>query len=297
MQANRSRDLTGTTFQLLALAALIVTSFWIVRPFLMALAWATMIAVATWPLLLHAQAWLGGRRALAVTVMTMALLLVLVVPLYFGITAIVENAKRIAASHPDLGERFLSCEGTAPFAVHRERDQHRASLPHAQPDARREGRHQQLHRPRPAGCGESGKTGNEGVSALPDHDRGRGIEDVPDASRWLQLMLMLEDSYMHPSGQIPAYEWNFSDVNPPVHAWATNFTYAIEMLRHGKGDIDWFEASFHKLALNFTWWVNRKDRAGNNAFEGGFLGLDNIGVEVELAKGGPSGGTARRRKR
>jgi hypothetical protein len=93
-----------------------------------------------------------------------------------------------------------------------------------------------------------------------------------------QLKLMLEDSYMHPSGQIPAYEWNFSDVNPPVHAWATNFTYGIEVLRHGKGDIDWLESSFHKLALNFTWWVNRKDRAGNNAFEGGFLGLDNIGV-------------------
>jgi predicted PurR-regulated permease PerM len=127
MQANRSRDLTGTTFQLLALAALIVTSFWIARPFLMALAWATMIAVATWPLLLHAQAWLGGRRALAVTVMTMALLLVLVVPLYFGITAIVENAKRIAASHPDLGERFLSCEGTAPFASPRTRPTPRVS--------------------------------------------------------------------------------------------------------------------------------------------------------------------------
>jgi hypothetical protein len=93
-----------------------------------------------------------------------------------------------------------------------------------------------------------------------------------------QLKLMLEDSYMHPSGQIPAYEWNFSDVNPPVHAWATYFTYAIETLRHGKGDTDWLESSFHKLALNFTWWVNRKDRAGNNAFEGGFLGLDNIGV-------------------
>jgi hypothetical protein len=93
-----------------------------------------------------------------------------------------------------------------------------------------------------------------------------------------QLKLMLEDSYMHPSGQIPAYEWNFSDVNPPVHAWATNFTYGIEQLRYGQGDIDWLESSFHKLALNFTWWVNRKDRAGNNAFEGGFLGLDNIGV-------------------
>src|SRR6185295_16428395 len=93
-----------------------------------------------------------------------------------------------------------------------------------------------------------------------------------------QLKLMLEDSYLHPSGQIPAYEWNFSDVNPPVHAWATNFTHAIERLRHGDGDLDWLEASFHKLTLNFTWWVNRKDRTGNNAFEGGFLGLDNIGV-------------------
>ena len=96
MEANRSQDLARTTFQLLALAALIATSFWIVRPFLMALAWAAMIVVATWLLLLHLQAWLGGRRSLAVTVMTVALLLILVVPLYFGITAIVENAKRIA---------------------------------------------------------------------------------------------------------------------------------------------------------------------------------------------------------
>jgi len=96
MEANRSQDLARTTFQLLALAALIGTSFWIVRPFLVALAWATMIAVATWPLLLHAQAWLGGRRSLAVALMTIVLLLVLVVPLYFGVTAIVENAKRIA---------------------------------------------------------------------------------------------------------------------------------------------------------------------------------------------------------
>jgi hypothetical protein len=93
-----------------------------------------------------------------------------------------------------------------------------------------------------------------------------------------QLDLMLGNDYLHPSGQIPAYEWNFGDVNPPVHAFATVFTYALDKIRRGQGDLDWLERSFHKLALNFTWWVNRKDRAGNNAFEGGFLGLDNIGV-------------------
>jgi predicted PurR-regulated permease PerM len=96
MQAHRSPDLARTTLQLLALAVLIVTSFWILRPFLVALTWASMIAVATWPLLLHAQAWLGGRRSLAVTSMTIALLLLLVVPLYLGIGTIVENANRIA---------------------------------------------------------------------------------------------------------------------------------------------------------------------------------------------------------
>ena len=93
-----------------------------------------------------------------------------------------------------------------------------------------------------------------------------------------QLDLMLGDKYLHPNGQLPAYEWNFGDVNPPVHAWSTIFTYRLEAARKGEGDLDWLERSFHKLALNFTWWVNRKDRAGNNAFEGGFLGLDNIGV-------------------
>jgi len=93
-----------------------------------------------------------------------------------------------------------------------------------------------------------------------------------------QLDLMLQARYIHPSGQIPAYEWNFGDVNPPVHAWSTMFTYRLEKARHGKGDLDWLERSFHKLLLNFTWWVNRKDRTGNNVFEGGFLGLDNIGV-------------------
>jgi hypothetical protein len=93
-----------------------------------------------------------------------------------------------------------------------------------------------------------------------------------------QLDLMLREKYLHPSGQLPAYEWNFGDVNPPVHAWSTIFTYRLEKLRKGHGDLDWLERSFHKLLLNFTWWVNRKDRSGNNAFEGGFLGLDNIGV-------------------
>jgi hypothetical protein len=93
-----------------------------------------------------------------------------------------------------------------------------------------------------------------------------------------QLDLMLHERYLHPSGQIPAYEWNFSDVNPPVHAWSTIFTYRLEKAKTGKGDLDWLERSFQKLLLNFTWWVNRKDRLGNNVFEGGFLGLDNIGV-------------------
>ncbi len=93
-----------------------------------------------------------------------------------------------------------------------------------------------------------------------------------------QLDLMLGEDYLHPSGQLPAYEWNFGDVNPPVHAWSTLFAYNLEKLHRGYGDVEWLERSFHKLSLNFTWWVNRKDRMNNNAFEGGFLGLDNIGV-------------------
>jgi hypothetical protein len=93
-----------------------------------------------------------------------------------------------------------------------------------------------------------------------------------------QLDMILGEAYLHPNGQLPAYEWNFSDVNPPVHAWSTIFTYRLNQIRHGRGDIEWLERAFHKLSLNFTWWVNRKDRSGNNAFEGGFLGLDNIGV-------------------
>jgi hypothetical protein len=93
-----------------------------------------------------------------------------------------------------------------------------------------------------------------------------------------QLDLMLREIYLHPSGQIPAYEWNFSDVNPPVHAWATMFLYRMEQAFRGKGDIDFLKRGFGKLIANFTWWVNRKDRFGKNVFEGGFLGLDNIGV-------------------
>ena len=93
-----------------------------------------------------------------------------------------------------------------------------------------------------------------------------------------QLKLMLRERYMHPNGQIPAYEWNFGDVNPPVHAWSTIFTYRLEKAIKGEGDREWLKSNFQKLLLNFTWWVNRKDRSGRNVFEGGFLGLDNIGV-------------------
>jgi len=93
-----------------------------------------------------------------------------------------------------------------------------------------------------------------------------------------QLTLMLDSLYLHPSGQIPAYEWNFSDVNPPVHAWATLFIYNSEKMQRGQGDIAFLKRAFNQLVLNFTWWMNRKDRFGKNVFEGGFLGLDNIGV-------------------
>jgi hypothetical protein len=93
-----------------------------------------------------------------------------------------------------------------------------------------------------------------------------------------QLTLMLKSQYLHPSGQLPAYEWNFSDVNPPVHAWAVIFNYRLEKDLYGKGDIQFLENAFQKLLFNFTWWVNRKDRTGSNVFEGGFLGLDNIGI-------------------
>jgi len=94
-----------------------------------------------------------------------------------------------------------------------------------------------------------------------------------------QLDLMLRNDYLHPNGQLPAYEWNFGDVNPPVHAWATMQLFLIDKERRGdNGDIEFLKYAFSKLLVNFTWWVNRKDRTGSNVFEGGFLGLDNIGV-------------------
>ena len=93
-----------------------------------------------------------------------------------------------------------------------------------------------------------------------------------------QLILLLREWYMHPNGQIPAYEWAFSDVNPPVHAWAAYHVYKLEQQQTGKGDREFLEKIFQKLLLNFTWWVNRKDYEGQNVFQGGFLGLDNIGV-------------------
>src|SRR5690348_10501753 len=93
-----------------------------------------------------------------------------------------------------------------------------------------------------------------------------------------QLILLEREWYMHPNGQLPAYEWAFDDVNPPVHAWAAWRVYKIEKRITGASDRKFLERVFHKLLLNFTWWVNRKDRDGHNVFQGGFLGLDNIGV-------------------
>ncbi|MCL4551189.1 MAG: glucosidase [Bacteroidetes bacterium] len=105
-----------------------------------------------------------------------------------------------------------------------------------------------------------------------------------------QLVLFTREWYMHPNGQLPAYEWNFGDVNPPVHAWATWRVYKIDQKANGgKGDTAFLESVFHKLLLNFTWWVNRKDEHERNIFQGGFLGLDNIGVfdrSSELPSGG-----------
>src|SRR6202142_217938 len=112
--------------------------------------------------------------------------------------------------------------------------------------------------------------------------------DAPFAKH--QLVLLTREWYMHPNGQIPAYEWAFGDVNPPVHAWATWRVYQIDRKQNaGKGDLAFLERVFHKLMLNFTWWVNRKDHLGRNIFQGGFLGLDNIGVfdrSAQLPTGG-----------
>ncbi len=105
-----------------------------------------------------------------------------------------------------------------------------------------------------------------------------------------QLILLVREWYMHPNGQIPAYEWAFGDVNPPVHAWAAWRVYKIEKRMRGNPDLIFLERIFHKLLLNFTWWVNRKDPDGMNVFQGGFLGLDNIGV-FDRSKPLPTGGT------
>ena len=113
------------------------------------------------------------------------------------------------------------------------------------------------------------------------------VVDADFAKR--QLLLLTRQWYMHPNGQLPAYEWAFGDVNPPVQAWAAWRIYKIEQKRAGKGDRDFLERMFQKLLLNFTWWVNRKDPRGDNLFQGGFLGLDNIGV-FDRSKPLPTGG-------
>jgi hypothetical protein len=131
---------------------------------------------------------------------------------------------------------------------------------------------------------------NDNVISMPDkweypwyaawdlafHSLALSVVDIDFAKQ--QLELVTEAVYLHPSGQIPAYEWNFSDVNPPVHGWATYFVYTLEQTLKGRSDITFLKSMFTKLTFNFTWWVNRKDKDGKNIFEGGFLGLDNIGV-------------------
>jgi hypothetical protein len=110
----------------------------------------------------------------------------------------------------------------------------------------------------------------------------------PDLAK-SQLELLLRERYRHPNGQIPAYEWNFSDVNPPVQAWAAMYLYDLELANRGQGDFGFLARMFERLDLNFSWWVNRKDRDGRNVYEGGFLGLDNIGV-FDRSKPLPTGG-------
>ena len=131
---------------------------------------------------------------------------------------------------------------------------------------------------------------NQDVIAMPDkweypwyaawdlafHCISMAMVDVTFAKH--QLLLIMREWYMKPDGQLPAYEWNFSDVNPPVHAWAAMEVYRVEKESTGTGDVVFLKRIFQKLLINFTWWINRKDRYGNNIFEGGFLGLDNIGI-------------------
>ncbi|MEV0522326.1 glucosidase [Streptomyces sp. NPDC050439] len=120
------------------------------------------------------------------------------------------------------------------------------------------------------------------------HAVGLSVVDIGFAKE--QLELLLRDAYLHPNGQIPAYEWNFGDVNPPVHAWAAYFVYTVEKGTTGQADRAFLERTFQKLLTNFTWWVNRKDPGGRNIFQGGFLGLDNIGV-FDRSAPLPTGGT------
>jgi Glycosyl hydrolase family 63 C-terminal domain len=108
------------------------------------------------------------------------------------------------------------------------------------------------------------------------HALALGMVDMDFAKQ--QLDVLLDQVYLHPTGQIPAYEWNFSDVNPPVQAWASIFLFNMEQALHGRSDLDFLKRVFGKLSANYAWWVNRKDRSGNNLYQGGFLGLDNIGV-------------------
>jgi hypothetical protein len=108
------------------------------------------------------------------------------------------------------------------------------------------------------------------------HTVALALVDLDFAKQQLELMLL--ETYLHPNGQIPAYEWNFGDVNPPVHAWAACYLHQYEKDLRGRGDVNFLKRVFQKLSLNFTWWMNRKDATGSNVFEGGFLGLDNIGV-------------------
>ena len=131
---------------------------------------------------------------------------------------------------------------------------------------------------------------NEDIISMPDkweypwyaawdlafHTVALAMVDVDFAKE--QLELMVSEAYLHPNGQLPAYEWNFGDVNPPVHAWAVLYVYLTEKSIRREGDLEFLKNCFRKLLLNFTWWVNRKDRSGRNVFEGGFLGLDNIGI-------------------
>ncbi len=160
----------------------------------------------------------------------------------------------------------------------------------APPEARKTGRNHQWH-----------SLNNEDIISMPDkweypwyaawdlafHCVPIGLVDPRFAKD--QLILFLREWYMHPNGQLPAYEWAFGDVNPPVHAWSCMQVYKNEKNKTGKGDISFLKRVFQKLLINFTWWVNRKDHKGNNVFEGGFLGLDNIGV-FDRSSAIPGGG-------